>query len=200
MAVRNCTLAAGGGDGLDLRTTAMTPLLENVTIQGHAGVAVRQTLVDMSPTYNNLTFTGNGTNAVVVPGGNIAHAIVFDGSAARLNGSPYIITGDLVVNSGKTLTVTPGTTIRWDGAPRLNVQNGAALIAEGTAAAPITITTNAATPAAGAWQYIQFEGGSQGRLSHCTIEYAGASNHPAIYVDSSDVRLLVCTFRNNQAD
>ena len=143
----------------------MTPLLENVTIQGHAGVAVRQTLVDMSPTYNNLTFSGNGTNAVVVPGGNIAHAIVFDGSAARLNGSPYILTGDIVVNSGKTLTVTPGTTIRWDGAPRLNVQNGAALIAEGTADAPIIITSNAATPAAGAWQYIHLKGAAVAGLT-----------------------------------
>ena len=156
-----------------------------------------QTHVDMSPSYTNLTFTDNGTNAVVTEGGNIAHAVTLDGGAARLNGSPYIVNGDVVVNASDVLTVSPGTVIRWGAVSRLVVQTGAALIAEGTAAMPVTFTTNAITPTAGSWQYILFDPGSRGLLSHCTVQYAGAGTASAIYLDSSDVQLLLCTIGAN---
>ena len=197
--VRNCTLASGGGDGLYLRTVGMTPLLENLVIQGHAGAAIRQGHVDMNPTYSNLVFSGNANNAVITLGGTITHSVTLDGAAA-LNGSPYVVTSDIIVSSGYTLTVKPGTTIRWDGPHYLNVQSDAGLVAEGTAVAPVTITSSAAAPAAGNWQFILFNPGSSGRLDHCTIQYAGYSGHPTFYVDSSDVQVRNCTLASGGGD
>ena len=198
--VRNCTLADGARDGIQLRAVGMTPLLENVTIRNHGGRALYQTHVDMSPTCTNLIFTGNGTNAVVTEGGNIGHALTLDGGAARLNGSPYIVNGDVVVNASRVLTVSPGTAIRWAGASRLVVQNGAALIAAGTATTPVTFTTNAITPTRGSWQYILFDPGSRGLLSHCTLQYAGAGNNATLLLDTSDVQVRNCTLADGARD
>ncbi|MFN3331491.1 MAG: right-handed parallel beta-helix repeat-containing protein [Caldilinea sp.] len=196
--IRNCTVANGLNEGLLLNGAGLTPLLENVTVQGHGKAAVRQNTIDMQPTYRNLTLSDNGLDAVLSAGGNLGRDITLDGSPAALNGRPLVVEGAIGVGADRVLTLTPGTQLRWSGAHLLQVADGGTLIAEGTVEQPITFTTHSATPASGAWNYLMFEAGSRGTLRNCTIEYAGAGNHAAIYLRSSSVTVHYCRIQRNK--
>jgi hypothetical protein len=100
-----------------------------------------------------------------------------------LAGSPYIVTGYITVqgatSAGATLTIEPGVQVRFNSGRYLNIGassgNPGALIAQGTAAAPIIFTSNQATPSAGYWNTIRFYNTADdaaSTLEHCAIQYA----------------------------
>ena len=87
--------------------------------------------------------------------------------------SPYVITSDVTVSSGVTLTVEAGVVVQANG-PGLYVHG--ALRAVGTPAQPITFTTASATPAPGQWRGIFFEADSddaRSLLEYVSVSYAG---------------------------
>ncbi len=79
------------------------------------------------------------------------------------------------ITAGSTLTIEPGVTLKFRSQYRLDVFDGAALVAVGTAAAPIIMTSAANAPAAGDWVGIKFAGipVPATRIDHVVIEYAG---------------------------
>ncbi|MBM4024207.1 MAG: hypothetical protein FJ280_02220 [Planctomycetes bacterium] len=82
--------------------------------------------------------------------------------------NPYAVTGELRVPKGTTLTLLPGTTVRFRDGARL-VVNGR-LVAEGTAAAPILFTR---APGSNAWLGVQFDQTREdNRIRHARLEYA----------------------------
>ncbi|BFM06370.1 right-handed parallel beta-helix repeat-containing protein [Halioxenophilus aromaticivorans] len=93
----------------------------------------------------------------------------------------HIVTGDVTVQAGTTLTVEPGTTIQFQALsddqgggsessrPELIVEGD--LVALGTQAAPIVLTSNAANPAAGDWGGIHQNGGDVS-LAYTTVQYS----------------------------
>lgn len=66
-----------------------------------------------------------------------------------LSGSPYIVSGNLVVFSGVTLTVDPGVTVKFNSGASLEVRG--TLSAIGTKVDSITFTSNSLTPTKGSW-------------------------------------------------
>ncbi|MEE8308328.1 MAG: hypothetical protein V3R81_13760, partial [Gammaproteobacteria bacterium] len=62
-----------------------------------------------------------------------------------LSGSPHIITCDVQVQSGVSLTIDPGAVVKFDGNSALRIDGE--LIAQGINGNPITFTSNAGTPA-----------------------------------------------------
>jgi parallel beta-helix repeat protein len=102
-----------------------------------------------------------------------------------LANGPYIITGDLTVNSGATLTIEPGTVIKFGQGASFQVYGG--LNATGTASAPIYFTdlrddtvggdTNgdggATSPAPGGWAGIIIGDGGTATLDHAVVRYGG---------------------------
>ena len=67
-------------------------------------------------------------------------------------GSPYIVTENVTVNAGVTLTVNPGVTVKFNSAMSLTV-NGT-LTAGSSSGAAVTFTSSSTAPAAGAWEGI----------------------------------------------
>lgn len=66
----------------------------------------------------------------------------------------WILTGALAVKDGATLTIEAGTTIKATAGGTnvfIAVEQGGTIIADGTAAAPIRITSNAGNPRSGDW-------------------------------------------------
>lgn len=127
-----------------------------------------------------------------------------------LSGSPYNVTGNVLVNAGVTLTIEAGVTVKFDKLKSLQINGG--LVARGTANNNIIFTSSSATPAAGDWGYIFFSDASTDAvfdgtgnylsgsiLEYCTVEYAGNGTNclGAVQLTSSYPYINYCTIRNN---
>ena len=126
---------------------------------------------------------------------------------------PYTVTGSIIVQSGVTLTIEPGTTIKFNSLKALTVQG--TLIARGTDVSQITFTSNIGT-AKGDWSYIHFADSSTDAtfdgdgaytggsiLQYAVVEYAGGasiSENGAVRVEASSPYLDHNTIRINKAD
>ncbi|MBX3219196.1 MAG: hypothetical protein KF795_01675 [Labilithrix sp.] len=136
------------------------------------------------------TYTGNGVDEIILPAMGGRDDIKEDTTLAAL-GVPYRIGGPTggksltVAGQGSVplLTIEPGATLRFDKDVRLEIDalSGAAigaLRAEGTADKPIVFASAAATPAAGDWVGIVFEGTPDPRdaIAHATISHAGGAS------------------------
>jgi len=125
--------------------------------------------------------------------------------------SPYLVTGNILVNNGVTLTIEPGVTV-WFSATR-SLQVLGTLIARGTAAQPITFTSSRVQGQQDDWGAIIFADTavsatfdaagnylSGSALQYATVEYAG-SGSLAYAVDAPSTAVYVdhCTIRDNGA-
>jgi len=129
-----------------------------------------------------------------------------------LANSPYIVTGNVLVMQGVTLTIEPGVTVKFDSARVLHIEG--TLIARGTSNR-ISFTSNQPTPAPGDWGYILFTDLSTDAtydsngvytdgsiLQHCIVEYAGGlsvSDNGAIRINSSGPFINNCFIKSNCA-
>ena len=91
-----------------------------------------------------------------------------------LANSPYVMTGNVTVNAGVTLTIEPGVTVQGNASSRLLTVNGS-LSAVGTGGSPIVFTSTTDS-AAGQWNGISF-GTSAGTstLDYVDVRYGGDS-------------------------
>lgn len=124
---------------------------------------------------------------------------------------PYVVTGNMKIATGATLTLEPGTTVAFTEATLLEVDG--ALVARGEAAQPITFTAAGSSPTGGHWARIQFNdsstdatydgsgnysGGSV--IQHAIVEYAGGSdisNNAALRLVSASPLIDHVIIRNN---
>jgi hypothetical protein len=194
--VRNCSVHDFPGTGINIENAGNTALLADTAVTTLTGWAIYQSTMNMAPRYSNVVLAGGGVNGVVIDGDTVAGSVTLDGSAARLSGAPILMRYGTIVPAGATLRIAPGTDLRTAPGGSFEVRDGGALIAEGTAQAPILIRANTASPAAGDWYYIVAQAGSRVRLAHCDIGYGGRYSNPALIVRSSDVELRNCTLHD----
>ena len=86
----------------------------------------------------------------------------------NIAGSPYIVTGDITVNNGVTLTVDANVQVKFNSARRMTVLGA-------LNATSATFTSNQAVPAPNDWLYIQvgnttYSGSAS--LTGCFMRYA----------------------------
>ncbi len=123
-----------------------------------------------------------------------------------LSGSPYKITGHIIVANGDSLVIDPGVTVEFQGRYKLFC-NGK-IIANGTPAQRILFTVPAANQSTG-WLGIRYDNtpASNGRsyFRYCTVEYGraditGDNKGGGIFFNNfSNCEIADCTFRNNYA-
>ncbi|MBU0705423.1 MAG: CotH kinase family protein, partial [Chloroflexi bacterium] len=85
------------------------------------------------------------------------------------SGSPYVISADIIVPTGLTLTIEPGVTLRFQAGRSLRVEGGR-LVAEGAPSQPILFTCDGTDE----WGAIVFQNSAaDNRIAYATVEYAG---------------------------
>ena len=85
----------------------------------------------------------------------------------------YIVDNNAGVGAGQTLTIEPGTTVRFAG--NYSFMIAGTLIADGTALQPILFSSNQPVPAAGNWGLIRFLDTSVDAAYNSGGEYSGGS-------------------------
>jgi parallel beta-helix repeat protein len=128
----------------------------------------------------------------------------------------YVVTGNVLVPSGATLTVQAGTTVKFNSLRGLAVMG--TLVVCGTASSPVTFTSNLPSPAQGDWSYIHLHPdstdaspdrdcaghGTGSILQYAIIEYAGGaastSNNGALRIEGSSPIIDHSIIRESKSD
>ena len=106
--------------------------------------------------------------------------------------SPYVLTGNVTVRAGVTLTIEPGVVVLANDGVSLTV-NGR-LLAEGTPRRHIRFTRNAG---ADSWVAIDFgPSPAESRLVYVDMEYAGSGGVPNVAADDTALYLDHVSWRN----
>ncbi|MEJ2195918.1 MAG: T9SS type A sorting domain-containing protein, partial [Ignavibacteriaceae bacterium] len=124
-----------------------------------------------------VTITGNAKNSIRVWEGHVS-----DGTWAN-HDVPYVIDGNITVDDGQTLTIEPGTVLRFNGRYVFKVDGS--LVAIGTEGNPIRFTSNKLVPAPGDWEQLYFNNSEFSTLINCNISYGG-SNTAAVNMLNSN--------------
>jgi len=115
-------------------------------------------------------------------------------------GSPYLVTGEIVVPAGQALTIEPGVEVNFQGHYKFTV-NGC-LAAAGTEADSIFFTTDDQSTG---WGGLRIDSDDVCTLTFCSIEFGKTSgSYPDIHggglaLLSSDAIVSNCTFADNDA-
>lgn len=109
----------------------------------------------------------------------MAHSGTLPASDTWAASTVHEIVDDVVVPAGATLTLEPGVRVEPGPARGISLDDGAALEAVGTVAAPIVFTSlrdgsGDSPPEAGDWRWINV-GGGRADLRHCRITYGGGT-------------------------
>jgi len=115
----------------------------------------------------------------------------------------YIVTGSITIGNNATLTIEPGTSVKFNSNMEIDVASSGfgTIKALGTAEKPILFTSNATNKTKGDWfGFWLYEGSNGCEFAYCTFEYgAGYSETQGVMNLRSDVEASFdhCTFKNN---
>ncbi len=157
------------------------------TFHENGGFAVTAT-VDSFPAIQGSQATGNDANSIGRPGGTL----MLSGTWTR-DDIPYTITNDITVEESAVLTIASGTTVQFqDRDDDLTVDGS--LQAIGTAAQPITFTSDAVVKEPGQWGALTLRAGaSASRLDHVRVEYGGGFRDEQLRIQDASPTLTQVT-------
>ncbi len=140
------------------------------------GGAPADLVADVVAQFTGAAFSAS-EGAVVVRGQRLVHSATWPALDV-----PLRVQGHLDVPAGATLTIAPGTLLQMDPGAYLTAEG--ALLAQGSAAAPIVFTSSRAQPKAGDWYSVTLSGaGASGSvLDHVQVFYAGQGKEAALQV------------------
>jgi hypothetical protein len=128
--------------------------------------------------------------------------------------SPYIVTGQLVIFQGVSLTIQPGVTVKFDTGASINVRGS--MIAKGTETDTIYFTSSSLSPNIGSWSGLLMNWQAELEIEYCHFEYANnlldyetngiyslkhshfyKNNNAFYYSDGGDLYVDSCLFDYN---
>ncbi|TKJ36563.1 hypothetical protein CEE37_14885, partial [candidate division LCP-89 bacterium B3_LCP] len=120
----------------------------------------------------------------IIPGGDVS-------GTWDISGSPYLIMGDITIQSGNTLVVEPGVQVRFELNVGLTVYGS--LSADGTVGDLITFTSNLINPQMNDWAGIEVVDNGVANLIYCEVTYGIISGEADSYAEIEITNSEVCT-------
>ncbi|HTE05444.1 MAG TPA: right-handed parallel beta-helix repeat-containing protein [Planctomycetota bacterium] len=203
----NSTVRNGLQSGLSLNSSAALPTVNHCSFTGNGAWAVDQLRLQAVPGFSANTASGNGLgNAMRVTVATVTGALTVQPGNC-LNGA-LVMASSGVVSAGATLTLGPGLTLKFAG--NFGLIATGTLLAQGSAAQPVTLTsikddsvagdTNgdgaATAPAPSDWSGLTFHAGSAASvLAHVDQRWAVTG----VRTDAAGVNVTLtgCTIRHN---
>ncbi|MBZ0265993.1 T9SS type A sorting domain-containing protein [bacterium] len=138
--------------------------------------------------------------ALIVSFGGISFAQLEGELSGTIETGNYSVMGDCSISAGDSLLIEAGVTLFFEGPFSITVQGR--LLADGSALNPILFTVQN-PELLQPWHGIEFSSSAEASLlKHCIVEYATSptvSGFGSLYVNRSNLRLLGCEFRSNEA-
>lgn len=102
---------------------------------------------------------------------NVGNQVIVSGNVSGLwtNNNVYVVNGDLTVPLGQTLTIQPGTNIRFN--YTFSLTTNGVILAIGNSSMPIIFTSNLTNPSAGDWYGINVFN-SNSKFVSCKFNYS----------------------------
>lgn len=186
--------------------TAVTALATDISLAaGHTITPAPGTPQNFtSPVVYTVKRPDNTTTTWTVTVGSSAVVVDSDitQSVTWTSDKVYTIDSDITINNNSVLTIQPGTVIKFGANGSLSIGYGsnATILANGTAANPITFTSSASLPAAGAWEGLTFYDKtlSNSVLTYCNILFAGKNSmYGAVNLLGCDITMNNCNISNS---
>lgn len=193
--VSNCTFSNNATYGIQVAAGNSITLTDS-TINNNGDYAISAVANANLNGLTGLTVTGNGVgtkDAIAQGGGTIT------GNETWRNALPWVVTSSPAVQLGATLTIQPGTTVKFTAAPKWLTVSGK-LTAVGTASSPILFTSDLVSPTPGSWSGLKFAAGTDpsSRMAYATVSYAGTSAWGAnVWIESASLTFDHVTFSNS---
>jgi hypothetical protein len=191
-----------------LRIVSSNPTVTNNTFRDNTGTAVSMDLAS-NPAISGVTVTNNGTNGLMLDSGPVVGNGFWNDPDIV-----YVMSGDVTVPAGQTLTVGPGQVVKAACCFFVDLFVEGTLIADGTAAQPIIFTSdrddtaggdtnnNADADAgfAGLWERIEFKPTSTGNvMDNVDVRFGGDEGLGAVLVNDSELVLTNSVLRNSSS-
>lgn len=155
-----------------------------------AGMLVLSCDLSINPNNTDIITPHYADNVTVVSGD-------ITSSTTWVEGRVYYLDDPVYVSNGVTLTIQAGAIVKFGADAHLHIENGATIVANGTASKPIyftsirdsiggdSITNDDPTgPAKGDWKQVWIRSGSNSnQLSYCHFRYGGKDNASVLHVD-----------------
>lgn len=113
----------------------------------------------------------------------------------------YIITGDVTVYNGATLTIEAGVEVRFNQYMSMYIGSGTSigiLNCLGEDGNPVLFTSNQVTHSRGFWYSLFFRVNSDASvLDYTIVEYGGGANSAMVYLENAEPTLNNCTIRES---
>ena len=122
---------------------------------------------------------------------------IYNDTEWLLENSPYIITGDVVLFPGKTLTIQPGVHVKFDGYYFLEIRG--TLVAVGNESNRIVFTSNKTNPNKDDWYGIKTKNnqGASANFEYCDFSFAKTVNDVDCCFEGGPIDFRNCKFSNN---
>ena len=186
--ISGCSITNNGSYGIYCDSISLPPI-SDCTITGNGSYAIAMYADGIEGITGTMTISGNNPDAVNVLGGSVDG--LGDDTAAWLDhGVPYVFTSTVTITDAKTLTLTPGITVKFGTNRQLNVYG--ALVADGTSGDHITFTSNQPSPGPGDWRQLSYQSSDSGCiLDYCDFSYGGSGGQGILYLFNSGTNLSI---------
>lgn len=116
-----------------------------------------------------------------------------------LANSPYIVTGNILVEENINLTIEPGVTVKFNTNIYLRIDG--TILAKGTESQMITFTSNKTSPAPSDWGGIRITSISKDSIfKYCRVKYGGGENGGGFNNAANNLQIFFCKIENNSAE